>query len=207
MNNIIWGNSAGSYQPEIHITAGGMSPDIVYCDIEGGWLGEGNIDSDPFFIDTLYNLADSSLCIGVGIDSVEIAGNWYCAPLFDFDGTPRPNPPGTLPDIGAQEWPDSITNIIELHASVFPNKYSLSQNYPNPFNPTTTIEFSLPKPGFVNLSIYNVLGEKVADIVSKDLTAGNYKYTWDAGGLSSGVYFYKLESGSFIQTRKLLLLK
>jgi hypothetical protein len=83
----------------------------------------------------------------------------------------------------------------------------LRQNYPNPFNPSTTIEFALAKAGFVTLTIYNVAGENVATLVSESLTAGSYQYHWDAGGLASGVYFYRLEAGQFSQTKKLLLLR
>jgi hypothetical protein len=92
-----------------------------------------------------------------------------------------------------------------------PTDYTLYQNYPNPFNPATTIEFGLPKAGYVTLEVYNVVGEKVAILVSENLVLGNYEYTWDARGLASGVYFYKLwvstpsgEVGSFVQTKKML---
>jgi len=89
----------------------------------------------------------------------------------------------------------------------FPHEYSLSQNYPNPFNPSTTIEFSIPKSEFVTLKIYNLLGQEVATLVSDKLTPGEYKYTWDASQLASGVYIYKLETDNFNSTKKLILLK
>ncbi len=88
-----------------------------------------------------------------------------------------------------------------------PEEFVLHQNYPNPFNPNTTIEFALPKTSLVTLTIYNVTGEKVATLVSENLTAGSYKYQWDAKGLTSGVYFYRLESGEFREAKKLLLLR
>jgi len=91
--------------------------------------------------------------------------------------------------------------------SPIPQEIALSQNYPNPFNPTTTIEFSIPKAEHVTLKIYNLLGQQVLTLVSDKLTPGEYKYTWDASHLASGVYVYKLEAGNFSNTKKLILLK
>ncbi|KAA3617501.1 MAG: T9SS C-terminal target domain-containing protein [Calditrichaeota bacterium] len=89
-----------------------------------------------------------------------------------------------------------------------PESFKLNQNYPNPFNPTTTIEYQLPKTSKIQLSIYNLLGQKVATLVNKKQSAGKYSVEWDATGFSSGLYFYKLETGSgFEQTRKLVVLK
>jgi hypothetical protein len=88
-----------------------------------------------------------------------------------------------------------------------PTEYTLYQNYPNPFSHVTTIEFGLPKAGYVTLVVYNVVGEKVAIPVSENLVVDNYEYTWDARGLASGVYLYKLVAGSFVQTKKMLLIR
>jgi flagellar hook assembly protein FlgD len=88
-----------------------------------------------------------------------------------------------------------------------PGTFSLSQNYPNPFNPSTKISFFIPKEAFVKLEIYNSTGEKVSTLVSENLTAGNYKYEWNAKSLPSGIYFYKMTADNFVQTRKMILLK
>jgi hypothetical protein len=89
-----------------------------------------------------------------------------------------------------------------------PKDYLLSQNYPNPFNPTTNIEFSIPKADFVTLTVYNILGEEVATLVSERLTAGKYKYKWSRpSGLPSGVYLYKIEMSSFKSMKKMILIK
>jgi hypothetical protein len=88
-----------------------------------------------------------------------------------------------------------------------PVSYSLSQNYPNPFNPSTTIRFALPKSGLVELRVYNTLGQEVATLVNEERNAGTYSAQWNAGSLASGVYFYRLEVGSFVDTKKLLLVK
>jgi immune inhibitor A len=88
-----------------------------------------------------------------------------------------------------------------------PYEFSLLQNYPNPFNPSTTFEFSIPKSEHVTLKIYDLLGKEVATLISENKTPGSYKYTWNAGKISSGVYLYKIQAGEFVQTRKLVLMK
>jgi len=91
---------------------------------------------------------------------------------------------------------------------VYPAKFSLSQNYPNPFNPTTIINYELAKTSDVQLAIYDLLGQKLATLVSKRQPAGSHKVEWDASSFSSGVYFYRVETNNgFVQSRKLILLK
>jgi hypothetical protein len=87
------------------------------------------------------------------------------------------------------------------------HSYSLAQNYPNPFNPTTTISFSLPSKSFVSLKVFDILGRDVASIISEEMSAGNYTMQWNAQGLSSGIYFYRLQAGNFTETKKLVLLQ
>lgn len=88
-----------------------------------------------------------------------------------------------------------------------PIDYYLSQNYPNPFNPSTTISFSLPNEEFVSLKVFNTLGEEISELVNEISTAGNYEIKFNAAGLSSGVYIYRLQAGNFSMTKKLSLLK
>ncbi len=99
-----------------------------------------------------------------------------------------------------------ISTISVLNENI-PNNYVLQQNYPNPFNPSTTIEFSIPKTEFVTLKIYNLLGQEVATLVSERLRAGSYTYSWDAGVLASGVYYYNLTAGEFQEVKKMILLR
>ena len=104
----------------------------------------------------------------------------------------------------------SSTSISELNSQL-PDNYSLSQNYPNPFNPVTTINFSVPKQGHVNLKVYDIAGKEIVTLVNEQKSAGNYKVTFSAanGGLnlSSGAYFYRLESGEFSEVKRMILLK
>jgi hypothetical protein len=86
-------------------------------------------------------------------------------------------------------------------------KFTLKQNYPNPFNPSTTIEFSIPKAEFVTLKIYNLLGQEIEVLVAKRLKTGNFKYSWYAGSLSSGIYIYRIQAGVFQEVRKMVYLK
>lgn len=96
---------------------------------------------------------------------------------------------------------------VEDENSLIPKEFGLSQNYPNPFNPNTTIKYSIGKEGHVNLSVYDVLGNRVARLVNENKTAGNYSVNFNAGGLSSGIYFYVLDSGNFKSAKKLILIK
>ena len=101
-------------------------------------------------------------------------------------------------------------NAEELHeggSTNLPTHFSLEQNYPNPFNPTTNFEFRIANFGSVSLKVFNLLGQEVATLVSEERSAGNYSVQWDASALPSGLYFYQLESGAFIDTKKLILLR
>jgi len=100
---------------------------------------------------------------------------------------------------------DAWTGVADNNMTV--NTYQLAQNYPNPFNPTTTIQYSLMKPGMVTLAIYDILGRRISTIVNQNQTAGTHSVSFDASKFSSGVYFYRIESGSFTSVKKMMLLK
>ncbi len=104
------------------------------------------------------------------------------------------------------ELPGCLVGVEPVNNQI-PSTYSLSQNYPNPFNPTTNIKFSLPATGNVKLVVFDMLGREVATLVNEVRTAGNYVVDFDASALASGVYFYRLESANFTQTKKMLLVK
>jgi len=91
--------------------------------------------------------------------------------------------------------------------SNMPSEYTLNQNYPNPFNPSTTIQFSLPENQFVTISVYNIIGEQVAELTSREYQAGTHTVSFEAGDIPTGMYLYRLETANFIETKKMVLLK
>lgn len=107
----------------------------------------------------------------------------------------------------ALKWFGLSTAVDEGTNPVLALNYELSQNYPNPFNPETRISYTISKPSDVKLSIYNVLGQKVAELVNAKQAAGKYQVTWNAKDVSSGVYFYRLEAGDYTRTMKMMLLR
>lgn len=100
----------------------------------------------------------------------------------------------------------SYSKVVEINLTA-PMRYELSQNYPNPFNPITTINFSLPEAGKVRISLYNLLGEEIKTIVNESKEPGIHTIIFNANVLQSGIYMYKIEAGSFVQTRKMVLIK
>ncbi len=104
--------------------------------------------------------------------------------------------------------PSDITPPLSVNADVFtPNQYSLKQNYPNPFNPETRIMFHLAKSGQTTIKVYNVLGQQVMTLMDKKLLAGPHTVTFDGKNFTSGIYFYKIQSGDFTKVRKMMLMK
>jgi hypothetical protein len=105
-------------------------------------------------------------------------------------------------------WYNPGTTVTGIgDGDTIPKTFSLGQNHPNPFNPTTTIGFSLPKPSRVTLRIFDVSGRLVRTLADEEMPAGVHRKIWDATGVATGVYFYRIQAGDFVQTRKLVLLK
>jgi hypothetical protein len=121
-------------------------------------------------------------------ENVETGIYFYRLKQIDFQGT--------------YEYSD----VIELDVKG-PSHFALGQNYPNPFNPSTQIEFRIPEAGFVNLAVYNLVGEQVALLVNGQVEAGVHEVTFNSNNLPSGAYFYKLQSGSKVELKKMLLTK
>jgi len=209
LNSIVWGNAA-----EIDAGIRDMSNTnvVAYSDIQGGWDGENNIDTDPLVEDDTFHLSDHSHCIGTGIASIDIDGVTYICPGKDHDGRPRPRPTGSKPDIGAFE--SRLANPINIvHCDEnSPITFSLSQNYPNPFNPSTTIAYDLPSAGFVCLIIYDVLGRHIKTVVNQQQKAGHLQTTWDGTDecgipVAGGVYFCRMQAVDFTKVIKLTLVR
>ncbi|GEM_PF-6996805 len=185
------------------------------------------------FTDNSWELAKQRIIEKFKNNKIRPKWHWYTddTPDIDWDYKVWPYPLDLKPlnkdlwtmgddgfPVGDLNWfPDSVKNAWLL-TSVKNNKhktitgYHLAQNYPNPFNPTTTIEYSIPKYSDVNISVYDVLGQKVVTLVSKKQKTGNYSVTWDGkdsynNSVPSGVYFYQLRAGNLSEVRKMLLLK
>ena len=122
-------------------------------------------------------------------NSVEESGNYYYRlKQIDIDGTYE------------------YSEIVEANLGA-PNKFELNQNFPNPFNPYTSIQFNLPYDNQIKLTVFNILGEEVAELLNTKITAGYHSIQFDGAELNSGIYFYKLESKDFTQIRKMMLIK
>jgi hypothetical protein len=143
---------------------------------------------------TDYATPGSSPCIDAGLVLSDVTD--------DYLG--RPRPAGSGYDIGAYEYNSSV-DVNNPIMKQF--RFVLNQNYPNPFNPMTTISFILPSKSFVSLKVFDLLGKEVTTIVSEEMPAGNYSRQWNANGMPSGVYFYRLQAGSYTETKKLILLR
>ncbi len=101
----------------------------------------------------------------------------------------------------------TLTTVSKMHSISPPEQYVLAQNYPNPFNPVTRIGFTLFNSGFTSLKVFNLLGKEVATLVDHAKEAGIHTVTFDASRLPSGIYFYTIRSGTFVETKRMILLK
>ncbi|MDD5624482.1 MAG: T9SS type A sorting domain-containing protein [Candidatus Cloacimonetes bacterium] len=174
------------------------------------WFGT-NLSSDPEFYawsaDNPYTLGQDSPCIDAGTTDFSIftIPDWYVFPSYDLAGNPRIY--GNQVDLGAYEW-QGQTDIEDI---VTVPVFSIS-NYPNPFNPSTTITFNIPETGRVTVSIYNIKGQKVKDLINAEITRGTHSVIWDGKDtfncdVGSGIYFFKLVSGGQTLIRKAMLMK
>ena len=125
---------------------------------------------------------------------------------YFFFTTQKPGDNGYTPYwVDAQIIYNLLTNLEDTKD--FPFDFKLNQNYPNPFNPTTVINYNLPKSGFVSLKIYDILGKEINTLVNQEQSFGTHEVNFDAGLLTSGVYFYQLVLGKLIETKKMILLQ
>jgi len=212
-NNIIWNNTQTTGAQLSVILSG--TAQATYNDIEGGFAGEGNINVDPLFVDTLsYLLQVSSRCIDSG-DTAAIAndpedpgspGN----ALFPALGILR-NDIGAYGGPGSSFLPQIITSVEHEQLGERPVDFLLHSNFPNPFNPQTTIRFALFKRGFVTLKVIDMLGREIGTLVQQNLDPGEYNETFDGALLASGSYLYRLTFAAGpslygVATKKMVLL-
>jgi hypothetical protein len=110
-------------------------------------------------------------------------------------------------DTSGNDFTPSLIVAVDQDRITFPKEYMLAQNYPNPFNPSTVIRFALPRSGYMSLKIYNIVGQEVSSLVAGYLPAGAFRATWDGidmngKAVSSGVYFYRLRAGDYVESER-----
>jgi hypothetical protein len=162
-------------------------------------------DTDNNFVDYTVSDMDGSYLIG----NLEPGNYTLVSTLVNYNNNESPISVDYLNNstfnIDVNLSPDAATGLNDNSAII--NGYSLNQNYPNPFNPSTIISYQIQNTGLVTLKLYNILGKEVATLVNENQNAGKYNYTFKGGNLASGVYFYRLQAGSFVSIKKMTLLK
>ena len=200
----------------------GTSGTIKYsADGTQQWIGTyGGID---MAIDTIGNVyVTSSDSTGIVTVRYNSSGNAEWIARYSTIDSSSTYPEGIeIDDVGnvyvvgksRRQYANTLIKYVQITTSVnkdesrIPSSFSLLQNYPNPFNPATVISFELPVTSNVSLKIYDLLGREVADLVNEIRSAGSYKAQWNAANMPSGVYFYRLQAGEYVETKKLVLMK
>lgn len=202
-NNIIRGNSTSQ------IALSGGSVTATYNNVQGGFTGAGNISDEPLFADSNYILQSSSPCIDKGDSSIQ-----YNDVADPNNGTlaKYPSRGGIRNDMGA--YGGQLARLLTAQLIGIPNignelpgTFSLYQNYPNPFNPKTKIIFDIAKSEFTKLAVNDILGREISVLIDEFKQAGRYSVSFNASALSSGIYFYTLQSGGVKETKKMILSK
>ena len=179
----------------------GIVNNLIYC-IGGNSSGGSGAEYKSIIV---YNITTDSW----SIDAQEISSKRHWMATAQYKG-------GLYVVGGIDEFEQAVNIVEEIvpqgtsgvnDESGIPAGYSLMQNYPNPFNPSTKIEYSIPEVSFATIKVYDMLGNEVATLVNEEKATGSYEVKFDVAGLSSGIYFYKLQAGSFVETKKMILLK
>ena len=217
------------YQNEVYLVGWELSRFYKYTPATNQWMQLADL---PYFVtgsalkcvdDKIYCVGGSSSAGGAGFNNTlvyDVATNqWTDAGIFLADDR------AYMADViyknnfyvigGLGVGANAVNNVDLIVAGPSavetiggtPQGFQLSQNYPNPFNPSTKISFSIPEEGYVSLKVFNSLGEEVAELVNESITTGNYSVSFDASGLTSGVYFYQIKAGNFVETKKMILIK
>jgi len=186
-------------------------------------ISKGFLDEDSLFIEELGSLDIDSVESGIKISGNASLETYQDAirTAYYINNNEVSEKADTLKELSITVYSgafasESVVRYLEVLDHIMtsnedelglPKEFSLGQNYPNPFNPSTNIEFALPKQAVVNLKVYNLLGREISTLVSGRMSAGNHKIEFNASGLSTGLYFYRIQAGSFMQTKKMMLIK
>lgn len=187
-------------KPHKPLATGSNSPKLFYKVNEGLYTSVSsfynNLDTFKFIIPGQQGGATVSYYFAAQDNLAEMVGTF---PL----GGRGVNPPGTIPP----KTLFTYSIIVGMTENRTPVKFELNQNYPNPFNPTTIINYQIPVQDFVRLSVFDILGREVAVLINEKQPAGNYNVEFDGKNLASGLYIYKIRSGEYTDTKKMLLIK
>ena len=179
------------------------------------------LGNDALIVVIGMNVGQSNT-VGVGGGILTAASSWteFNLPIYYTPGSPDPNnvviyfsvadTAGGTANIGSEAYVDFIdltapSGVEQLTG--YPTDFSLSQNYPNPFNPSTNIEYTIPEASFVQLKVYDILGNEVAELVNQDQSAGTYRADFTSNNLASGFYVAQLRAGDYSKTIKMTLLR
>ena len=157
------------------------------------------VSTDSLFASIVYG------SIGIPFSEFQIPNNGLNINTTYYWRVNASNVAGTSPWSLIFHFTTGATNIT-LNNEI-PKEFRLYENYPNPFNPTTNIKFDIPKSSYVQLIVYDVLGREIKTLVNENMNAGRYDINWDGSSYPSGVYFYKMVAGDFVNVRKMVLLK
>ena len=190
--------STDVYQVKPHIKNSGqsMTLDNLYITMSSDDTTITSISGNLF----VNSIAPLEIIIHPGFYTVKVDSNFSEDFTFNFEITKD----------GWLYWEDSFPHTPISYAAneiTLPVSYRLYQNYPNPFNPTTTIKFDIPERSKTTIKLYGILGNEIKTLVNEEKPAGTYEITWYAEKLPSGIYFYRLQAGSFVETKKMVLMK
>ena len=230
LEGVLWSNKNGDYVFDHHFMEDSNKPWVCNDYKVPPFWTSFNADANNFALGPLYDLGATSFALagpdGTGIGNLAYAGETASRKYYEnnvdygspYDGIYSDNTSSVKKDDNPDQVPvaglmwighDSIKGVITSNVAVDEDAaaFSVAQNAPNPFNPTTTISFSTVDAGNVTIDVFNVAGQKVDTIANEFMSTGSHSVTWDANGLSAGVYFYTVKSGGFAKTMKMTLLK
>ncbi|MEW5799220.1 MAG: CHRD domain-containing protein [Bacteroidota bacterium] len=197
---VMFPTDPGQKEMYFSLLVGGLSGAVTVAHIHKGVPGQSGspIIDLQITTDGLVNTVEDSIMIQLlrggghymNVHTAAFSGGEIRGDIIPIDGT----------DSGPNK-------VVELTNGISPNAYSLEQNFPNPFNPTTTIRFSVPVSALTTVKVFDILGKEIATLVNGEQKSGQYEVQFNASSLSTGLYFYQMKSGNFVETKKMLLMK
>jgi len=202
-NNIF----AGTFDFGIYLsTNNGTSWTSVQPGSTNPYIGPLLVNNTKLFAGTNVGTSDVLLTSDSGAHWTDVAEGLLSSGVYSLVVCDTYLFAGTCGGLWRRPLSEMVTSVKEENSN-FPTHYSLQQNYPNPFNPSTTISFTLPSKSHVTLKVFDIMGREIAILVNGEMFAGNHTQKWNPSNISSGIYFYRLEAGSYTETKKLVLLR